>query len=118
MRLFLARHGYAHSAVGATLRVARVTMADEPKYASEAARIAAKMDPKRREQMFQVFKSLDENGDGQLQQSELIAFLNTLGYVPTNAEVEADKIFARWDSDGDGTISFDEFVASQVKPAR
>lgn len=93
-------------------------MADDKKFASEAARIASQMDPTRRQQMFNVFKSLDENGDGLLQPNELIAFLETLGYLRTNAEAEADKIFTRWDSDGDGTISFDEFVASQVKPMR
>lgn len=93
-------------------------MAEEPKYASDAARVAAQMDATRRQQMFNVFKSLDENGDGLLQPNELIAFLKTLGYLPANAEAEADKILAQWDSDGDGTISFDEFVASQVKPNR
>ena len=93
-------------------------MADEPRYASKAARIAAQMDETRRQQMFKVFQSLDENGDGLLQPNELVAFLKTLGYQPANADAEADKILAQWDSDGDGTISFDEFVASQVKPSR
>jgi calcium-binding protein CML len=91
-------------------------MGNEPTYASEAARIAAQMDDRRREQMREVFKSLDENGDGLLQPAELTSFLESLGYLPANADAETRKILEQWDSDGDGTISFDEFVASQVRP--
>jgi len=67
----------------------------------------------RRERMRELFHSLDENGDERLQPEELAAFLRSIGYQGSSADAEAAKILKQWDSDGDGTISFEEFLASQ-----
>ncbi|KZV53888.1 polcalcin Ole e 3 [Dorcoceras hygrometricum] len=54
-----------------------------------------------------IFKRFDANGDGKVSSSELGDVLKTLGSV-TNEEVQ--RMMAEIDTDGDGFISFEEFV--------
>ena len=91
-----------------------IIMSDDTKTNSDAADIdASPAASMRKERMLQLFKTLDKNSDDRLQPEELAAFLETIGYHPSAAAAEVDKILAQWDTDGDGTISFDEFLASQ-----
>ena len=80
---------------------------------SESAENSPPKNDLRRERMRELFHSMDKNGDDRLQPEELAAFLQTVGYRGSSADAEAAKILEQWDSDGDGTISFDEFIASQ-----
>lgn len=52
-----------------------------------------------------VFRRLDVNGDGKLQTNELRQLVVMLGYPPS----DANKLLAKWDEDGSGDISFQEF---------
>jgi len=53
-----------------------------------------------------IYRSLDINGDGSLDKEEVRTSLAKFGY---SAE-ETDKIISALDKDGDGTISFNEFL--------
>ena len=90
-------------------------MAEDTTNSESAESASPKTDP-RRESMRELFHAMDKNGDDRLQPEELAAFLQTVGYQGASADAEAAKILAQWDSDGDGTISFDEFIASQEAP--
>ncbi|GFY93693.1 calcium-binding EF-hand family protein [Actinidia rufa] len=54
-----------------------------------------------------IFKRFDANGDGKISASELGAALKTLGSV-TGDEIK--RMMAEIDTDGDGFISFQEFI--------
>ncbi|PSS21182.1 Polcalcin Aln g like [Actinidia chinensis var. chinensis] len=54
-----------------------------------------------------IFKLFDANGDGKISASELGDALKTLGSV-TGDEIK--RMMAEIDTDGDGFISFQEFI--------
>ena len=56
-----------------------------------------------------VFKSIDKNGDGSIDKSELRALFDTLGAKMSDAEL--DEVFQQLDSDKDGAIGEAEFNA-------
>lgn len=53
-----------------------------------------------------IYRSLDTNGDGSLDKDEVRASLAKFGY----SDDDANKILNALDKDGDGTISFEEFL--------
>lgn len=53
-----------------------------------------------------IYRSLDTNGDGSLDKDEVRASLAKFGY----SEEDSMKILNALDKDGDGTISFEEFL--------
>eukprot|EP01066_Platyproteum_vivax_P015120 Platyproteum_vivax@DN6720_c0_g1_i1.p1 len=59
----------------------------------------------------EVFKGIDENGDGFLSPAELKRGLTQLG-VP---EKEVNNVIEAMDADGSGMVSYTEFVASLVQ---
>merc|ERR1719334_2808125 len=56
-----------------------------------------------------AFKRFDRNGDGALEKSELAAALKSSG--ESYSDVEVNAIFSLGDSDGDGEITLEEFIA-------
>ena len=63
--------------------------------------------------MVQVFKGIDRNRDGYICPSELRKALNATG-VASRAE-DTDGLIERYDKDGDGRISYSEFI-QEVSP--
>ena len=55
----------------------------------------------------QIFKSIDEDGSGSIDASELMRALILAGKRPTREQVE--KLLAKHDADGNGTLEFHEF---------
>lgn len=55
-----------------------------------------------------VFKQLDNNGNGQIEQSEFYWGLRDIGISLT--EEEASSVLRHFDRDGNGLVSFDEFL--------
>jgi calmodulin len=55
-----------------------------------------------------LFKRLDKNGDGELNEEEIVTFGDLIG-SPISME-EAQAALGIWDTDGNGSISFNEFV--------
>ncbi|XP_073012386.1 polcalcin Phl p 7-like [Typha latifolia] len=55
-----------------------------------------------------IFKRFDANGDGKISSAELGEALRTLGSTSTD---EIQRMMAEIDTDGDGYIDFDEYVA-------
>lgn len=55
-----------------------------------------------------IFHRFDTNGDGKISSTELGDALRTLGSVTTE---EVQRMMDELDTDGDGFISFDEYLA-------
>ncbi|CAJ0945324.1 unnamed protein product, partial [Mesorhabditis belari] len=56
-----------------------------------------------------IFREFDLNGDDFIQKEELRAVMQKMGQAPTEEELEA--MFSAADKDGDGNISFEEFLS-------
>lgn len=65
------------------------------------------------EELKEVFKKFDVNGDGKVSASELGAILRSLGY--TAAPDELESMIKEVDGDGDGCINLDEFIDLNTK---
>ena len=60
--------------------------------------------------MEKVFKRFDEDGSESIDKIEFVVGLRTLGIEITNKE--ADSLWPMFDYDGDGLISWNEFLQS------
>ena len=58
--------------------------------------------------MVTTFRVFDKNGDGFIQLEELKAVMKSLGNKLTDKEL--DDMLKKYDADGDGQISYEEFV--------
>ncbi|KAI3825147.1 hypothetical protein L1987_06623 [Smallanthus sonchifolius] len=65
------------------------------------------------EELEQVFKKFDVNGDGKISSSELGSILGSLGHRPTDEELES--MIKEVDADGDGFIDLPEFIELNTK---
>ncbi|XP_039065769.1 probable calcium-binding protein CML25 [Hibiscus syriacus] len=61
----------------------------------------------------EVFKKFDANGDGKISASELGSILKSLGQRPSDEELE--NMIKELDVDGDGFIDFHEFIELNTK---
>lgn len=59
------------------------------------------------------FATADRNGDKQLDLSEYAAFNNPQDY-PFMSDVEADRVLADYDTDGDGKVTEEEYLSNAV----
>jgi serine/threonine-protein phosphatase 2B regulatory subunit len=64
-----------------------------------------------------AFMAFDEEGNGVITKAELLKILKANHFASHDAEVgrKADTIMAQSDKDGDGVITFDEFVIVSKK---
>ncbi|XVE74644.1 hypothetical protein DITRI_Ditri12bG0033800 [Diplodiscus trichospermus] len=60
------------------------------------------------QELEEVFKKFDVNGDGKISSSELGSILGSVGQQPSEEELQ--KMIKEFDADGDGFINFKEFV--------
>ncbi|KAI3733780.1 hypothetical protein L6452_13236 [Arctium lappa] len=65
------------------------------------------------EELEEVFKKFDVNGDGKISSSELGSIMGSLGHRPTEDELE--KMIVEVDGDGDGFIDLQEFIELNTK---
>ncbi|KAK7273918.1 hypothetical protein RIF29_14985 [Crotalaria pallida] len=65
------------------------------------------------EELEQVFKKFDVNGDGKISSSELGSIMGSLGQP--SSEEELDNMIREVDADGDGFISLEEFIELNTK---
>jgi len=82
---------------------------------AETAALVAKLTDAQKKRFKAAYDSFDEDKSGSIDASELGALMKKLGENPTPAEVEA--ILTEFDSDGDGVISYEEFlgmIATQI----
>jgi calmodulin len=56
-----------------------------------------------------AFDAFDKNGDGLVSIGELLTLMDQIG--ETLSRAEAEDALRRGDTDGDGQLSFDEFIA-------
>jgi calcium-dependent protein kinase len=85
-------------------------------YAFIVSQLATK---KEKEEMLELFKSLDTDGSGTLSRQELIEGFHNL-YVEEidDIEAEVDKIMHQVDTDGSGEIDYSEFVAASMNRSK
>ncbi|CAG9530181.1 unnamed protein product [Cercopithifilaria johnstoni] len=72
-------------------------------------RQGATNDMLKEEDLREIFKEFDMNGDGCIQKDELNALMVKIGQRPTDDELNA--MFNAADKDKDGNIDFDEFLS-------
>jgi Ca2+-binding EF-hand superfamily protein len=73
----------------------------------------ASIDPRQLAEYRDAFSMFDRNGDGNIELSELRDVMSSLG--PPPSDVELNAIISAADTDGSGTIEFEEFVDVMVK---
>ena len=66
------------------------------------------LSPEELNELKEVFKTFDKDGDGTIDVEELGTALRSLGQNPTKEEVR--KLIDETDKDGSGCIEFDEFA--------
>ncbi|MBA0802888.1 hypothetical protein Gohar_013150, partial [Gossypium harknessii] len=66
------------------------------------------MDDQEKADLERIFKRFDANGDGKISSAELGDALKTLGSVTPE---EVSRMMSEIDTDGDGFISYDEYIA-------
>lgn len=59
-----------------------------------------------------AFQILDRDGEGSIQAKDLGVFMRDLGLSPTESELES--MINQLDSDGNGSIDFEEFVTAMT----
>jgi len=82
---------------------------------ADTAALVAKLTEAQKNKFKAAFDSFDADGSGNIDATELGTLMKKLGESPTPTEVEA--ILRDFDTDGDGQISFDEFlgmIATQI----
>ncbi|HET7784531.1 MAG TPA: EF-hand domain-containing protein [Myxococcales bacterium] len=62
-----------------------------------------------------AFDAFDRNGDGLVSIGELLQLMEQIGQ--TLSRKEAEDALRRGDTDGDGQLSFDEFIAFMLSEA-
>jgi calcium-binding protein CML len=67
------------------------------------------------EQLLEVFRSFDRDGNGYITASELAGSMAKMGHPLTYHELA--EMMAEADSNGDGVISFNEFASIMAKSA-
>ncbi|XVF02905.1 hypothetical protein REPUB_Repub04eG0215100 [Reevesia pubescens] len=65
------------------------------------------------QELEQVFKKFDVNGDGKISSSELGSIMGSFSQQPSEEELQ--KMIKEFDADGDGFINFKEFVELNTK---
>ncbi|XWS22878.1 hypothetical protein CRYUN_Cryun29cG0073900 [Craigia yunnanensis] len=65
------------------------------------------------QELEEVFKKFDVNGDGKISSSELGSIMGSLGQQPSEEELQ--KMIKEFDADGDGFINLKEFVELNTK---
>jgi calcium-dependent protein kinase len=70
-----------------------------------------------REEMLELFKSLDKDGNGTLSRQEILEGMNLFSRV-TGIEEEVDRIMLQVDSDGSGEIDYTEFITATLNKSR
>ena len=73
----------------------------------------SKLSPEQVTELKDVFAQLDTNKDGFITKDELKAMLEGLGQKVEDSVI--DQLIAMADSNGDGKIDFNEFVAAATK---
>ena len=63
----------------------------------------------------EVFKALDQDGDGKINAEELRHVLGTLGEPLTESEIQ--ELMAKGDLNNDGLIDYEEFVKMMMAPS-
>jgi Ca2+-binding EF-hand superfamily protein len=87
------------------LMVPALSMAQDPPQRQQQQQQRQQQEPGQTQQSPEdVFTALDRDGNGKLSEAEFTA---ALGSQATDAQKKAE--FAKWDSDGDKSISKDEF---------
>lgn len=80
--------------------------------------IAATLEKKkylREDRLWSAFRVFDVDGNGSISKAELHKILNGGGLMDMQASKNIDELIAECDLDGDGEISFDEFVKMMSK---
>merc|ERR1711981_192258 len=78
------------------------------------AAVQAELDKALDESLLEAFKSFDLNGDGTITKDELKESI-AAAYGETKTDEEIDEMIGEVDTDGDGKVNYEEFVAKTKK---
>jgi len=76
--------------------------------------LVAQLHSKEKDKAVPIFNELDSDHNGHICKDELVEGLKKLGKIKGTDTSLADRIMERGDIDGDGQLTFDEFVATTV----